>query len=182
MLKASRVSFPTDTYVEFSGTAEAQAQSRRDLSVNSLLTALGIVLLLSVVMRNQRNLLLVLLNLPLALVGGVLVALLTGASLSLGSLVGFVTLFGITLRNSIMLISHELGVGHCSPWRFRTPRTNLDDGFGHETRPFTPSHRQRRPRTRNRGADGHGNSWRTRDLDFAKPACPTYARLALRKI
>jgi predicted exporter len=137
MLKASRVSFPTDTYVEFSGTAEAQAQSRRDLLVNSLLAALGIVLLLSVVMRNQRNLLLVLLNLPLALVGGVLVALLTGASLSLGSLVGFVTLFGITLRNSIMLISHELGVGHRSPWRFRTPRTNLDDGFGHETRPFT---------------------------------------------
>jgi CzcA family heavy metal efflux pump len=100
------LSFPTDTYVEFSGTAEAQAQSRRDLLVNSLLAALGIVLLLSVVMRNYRNLLLVLLNLPLALVGGVLVALLTGASLSLGSLVGFVTLFGITLRNSIMLVSH----------------------------------------------------------------------------
>jgi CzcA family heavy metal efflux pump len=104
--RITRLSFPTDTYVEFSGTAEAQAQSRRDLLVNSLLAALGIVLLLSVVMRNYRNLLLVLLNLPLALVGGVLVALLTGASLSLGSLVGFVTLFGITLRNSIMLISH----------------------------------------------------------------------------
>jgi Cu/Ag efflux pump CusA len=73
------LSFPADTYVEFSGTAEAQAQSRRDLLVNSLLAALGIVLLLSVVMGNYRNLLLVLLNLPLALVGGVLVALLTGA-------------------------------------------------------------------------------------------------------
>jgi CzcA family heavy metal efflux pump len=104
--RITRLSFPADAYVEFSGTAEAQAQSRRDLLVNSLLAALGIVLLLSVVMSNYRNLLLVLLNLPLALVGGVLIALLTGGNLSLGSLVGFVTLFGITLRNSIMLISH----------------------------------------------------------------------------
>ncbi|HEX4783017.1 MAG TPA: efflux RND transporter permease subunit [Candidatus Sulfotelmatobacter sp.] len=104
--RISQMSFPSDTYVEFSGTAAAQAQSRRDLLVNSLLAGLGIVLLLSVVMGNYRNLLLVLANLPFALVGGVLAALLTGGNLSLGSLVGFVTLFGITLRNSIMLISH----------------------------------------------------------------------------
>jgi CzcA family heavy metal efflux pump len=101
-----QLSLPPDTYVEFSGTAAAQAQSRRDLLVNSLLAGLGIVLLLSIVMGNYRNLLLVLANLPFALVGGVLAALLTGGNLSLGSLVGFVTLFGITLRNSIMLISH----------------------------------------------------------------------------
>ncbi len=101
-----QLSLPPDTYVEFSGTAAAQAQSRRDLLVNSLLAGLGIVLLLSMVMGNYRNLLLVLANLPFALVGGVLAALLTGGNLSLGSLVGFVTLFGITLRNSIMLISH----------------------------------------------------------------------------
>jgi Cu/Ag efflux pump CusA len=104
--RLSRLSLPPDTYVEFSGTAAAQAQSRRDLLVNSLLAGLGIVLLLSVVMGNYRNLLLVLANLPFALVGGVLAALLTGGNLSLGSLVGFVTLFGISLRNSIMLISH----------------------------------------------------------------------------
>ena len=104
--RISQLSLPAGTYVEFSGTAAAQAQSRRDLLVDSLLAGLGIILLLSVVMRNYRNLLLVLANLPFALVGGVLAALLTGGNLSLGSLVGFVTLFGITLRNSIMLISH----------------------------------------------------------------------------
>jgi Cu/Ag efflux pump CusA len=57
-------------------------------------------------MGSFHNLLLVLANLPFALVGGVLAALATGGLLSIGSLVGFVTLFGITLRNSIMMISH----------------------------------------------------------------------------
>jgi CzcA family heavy metal efflux pump len=104
--RIASIKFPAGTYVGFSGTAAAQAQSLHDLTVNSLLAGLGIILLLSVVMGNARNLLLVLVNLPFALVGGVLAASLTGGDLSLGSLVGFVTLFGITLRNSIMLISH----------------------------------------------------------------------------
>ena len=62
--------------------------------------------------RSGRNLLLLLLNLPLALLGGVLSVAVAGAlrgeapSLSLGSLVGFVTLFGVTTRNAIMMISH----------------------------------------------------------------------------
>jgi Cu/Ag efflux pump CusA len=64
------------------------------------------VLLLSIVLTNRRNLLLVLANLPFALVGGVLAVFAGGGMLSLGAMVGFVTLFGITLRNSIMLISH----------------------------------------------------------------------------
>jgi len=104
--RISSIKFPTGTYVSFAGTAAAQAQSLHELIVNSLLAGLGIILLLSVVMGNGRNLLLVLVNLPFALVGGVIAAGLTGGDLSLGSLVGFVTLFGITLRNSIMLISH----------------------------------------------------------------------------
>ena len=100
------LSLAPGTYVEFAGTAAAQAQSYQDLLVHSLLAGLGIVLLLAVVMGNYRNLLLVLANLPFALMGGVLAAWVTGGNVSLGSMVGFVTLFGITLRNSIMMISH----------------------------------------------------------------------------
>jgi Cu/Ag efflux pump CusA len=66
----------------------------------------SIVLLLAVVLRRGRTLLLVLANVPFALVGGVLAVFATGGLLSLGSLVGFVTLFGITIRNSILLVSH----------------------------------------------------------------------------
>ena len=104
--RVGKLSLPPGSYVEFTGTAAAQAQSRRDLLVHSLLAGLGIILLLSVVMGSYRNLLLVLANLPFALLGGVFAAFLSGGVLSIGSLVGFVTLFGITLRNSIMMISH----------------------------------------------------------------------------
>lgn len=102
----SAVSLPAGSYVEFTGTAAAQAQSRQDLLIHSLIAGIGIVLLLSIVMENYRNLLLVLVNLPFALVGGVLVVFAFGGGLSLGSLVGFVTIFGITLRNSMLMISH----------------------------------------------------------------------------
>src|SRR5262249_14228795 len=103
---ASEVALPPGAYVEFAGAAEAQARSRRDLLVNSLLAATGIVLLLSLVTGHWRNLTLVLINLPFAFVGGVFAVALTGGLLSLGSMVGFVTLLGITLRNSILMISH----------------------------------------------------------------------------
>ncbi len=102
----SAVALPPGNYVEFGGTAEAQAKSTRDILVHSAIAGVGIVLLLSLVLRNSRNLLLVFVNLPFALVGGVLAVLFSGGVLSIGSLVGFVTLFGITLRNSIMMLSH----------------------------------------------------------------------------
>jgi Cu/Ag efflux pump CusA len=80
--------------------------------LHSSIATVGILLLLTVVFHNWRNLLLVLVNVPFALVGGVLAVWLTSvfspgaSSLTIGSLVGFVTLFGITTRNSIMMISH----------------------------------------------------------------------------
>jgi len=93
-------------YLAFTGEAEAQSQSREDLIVHSLIATVGIFLMLYIAFGNLRNLLLTFINLPFALIGGVLAVMFTGGWISLGSLVGFVTLFGITLRNSIMLVSH----------------------------------------------------------------------------
>lgn len=102
----AKVKPPKGVYIGFAGAEEAQAQARRDLAFKALLAGAGIVILLSFVTRNWRNLLLVLANLPFALVGGLVAAFASGAVLSLGSLVGFVTLSGITLRNSMIMISH----------------------------------------------------------------------------
>jgi CzcA family heavy metal efflux pump len=103
---AAKVKLPPDTYIVYSGAAEGQAQAQTDLTLNGICAGIGIVLLLSVVTRNWRNLVVTLANLPFALVGGIVAVFFSGSVLSLGSLVGFVTLFGITLRNSMMMISH----------------------------------------------------------------------------
>ena len=100
------VQLSAGNYIEFTGEAEANAQSREDLIVHSLLAIVAIFLMLYIAFGRLRNLLLTFANLPFALIGGVLAALFTGGWISLGSLVGFVTLFGITLRNSIMMVSH----------------------------------------------------------------------------
>ena len=106
---ARRVKLPPTVYLQFAGAASGQRQARRELLVHSALAALGIMLLLSVAFRDARSVTLILVTTPFALVGGVLAVALTGATLSIGSLVGFVTLFGIVARNAILLIAH---LGH----------------------------------------------------------------------
>ena len=101
-----KVKFPAGVYTVFGGVSEARQQAQREILTYSIVAGVAIVLLLAITFHNVRNMLLVLANLPFALIGGVVGALLTGGNLSIGSLVGFVTLFGITTRNSIMLISH----------------------------------------------------------------------------
>ena len=98
--------WPPGMYPVFGGDAAAQSAATHQLLMHSALAAAGVVILLFLALRRMRAVTLVLLNLPFALVGGVLVVLLTGGVLTLGGLVGFVTLFGISVRNSIMLVSH----------------------------------------------------------------------------
>jgi len=93
-------------YLEFSGAAEANKQSRDTLILQSFFAAFAVFLMLYIAFGRLRNLLLTFANLPFALIGGMIAVLFTGGWISLGSLVGFVTLFGITLRNSIMMVSH----------------------------------------------------------------------------
>jgi CzcA family heavy metal efflux pump len=103
---AAGVGLPGGIYAEVGGTGAAQREARRELLLNSLLAGAGIVMLLWLAFGESSRLALVLANLPFALVGGVLAVFATGGLLSLGSLVGFVTLFGIATRNAVMLVSH----------------------------------------------------------------------------
>ena len=76
------------------------------LSMLSLLAIAAIFLILFLEFRSPRTALLVMVNLPLAVVGGILAVLVTGRVVSIASLVGFVTLFGIATRNGILLVAH----------------------------------------------------------------------------
>ena len=95
-----------DSYPEFTGAAIEQAQARNELILHSLLAGAGVLIFIYMAIGSVRNTLLALVNFPFALIGGVAAVLVTNATLSVGSIVGFVTLFGITVRNSIMLLSH----------------------------------------------------------------------------
>jgi CzcA family heavy metal efflux pump len=92
--------------VELLGEYQARLENQRQLLIFSLVALLGITALLFIDFQSLRLTLMALLTLPFALIGGVFAAALTGGSLSLGSLVGFITVLGIAARNGIMLISH----------------------------------------------------------------------------
>jgi copper/silver efflux system protein len=103
---ARQVALPPDYYVEYGGQFESAAQATRRIILLSLLSLAGILLLLFMEFRSVRQTLLVMVNLPLALVGGVFAVLLTGGVLNIATLVGFITLFGIAVRNGILMVSH----------------------------------------------------------------------------
>ncbi len=100
------IPFSEQSYPEFTGAAIEQAQARQDLILHSLLAGAGVLIFIYIAIGNMRHVWLTLANLPFALIGGVVAVVITGGTLSVGSIVGFITLFGITVRNCIMLLSH----------------------------------------------------------------------------
>jgi Cu/Ag efflux pump CusA len=102
----SKMNLPAGVYTSLVSLSEEQVNASKQLLVHSIIASIAIVILLSLVMHHQSQIWLVLTNAPLALVGGIIGLLLTGNSLSLGAVVGFVTLIGITLRNSVLMLSH----------------------------------------------------------------------------
>jgi Cu/Ag efflux pump CusA len=103
---AEAVSLPQGYYVEYGGQFESAEQATRQITLLSLLSLALILLLLYMEFRSVRQALLVMVNLPLALVGGVFAILLTDGVLNIATLVGFITLFGIAVRNGILMVSH----------------------------------------------------------------------------
>jgi Cu/Ag efflux pump CusA len=115
---AAHVRLPPNVYLRYGGTAPAQAAAARELVWHSGVALLLIVLLLALAFGRSRHVLLTLAALPSTLIGGVVAVALTGGTLSLGAMVGFVALFGMAARNTILLISHyeHLVTVEGQPW------------------------------------------------------------------
>ncbi|HSI74648.1 MAG TPA: efflux RND transporter permease subunit [Lunatimonas sp.] len=101
-----KIELPEGYHVEYGGQFEAEAEASKTLMATSLLSLLVIFLLLFQEFKSVKIAGIVLLNLPLALIGGVLSIYFTSGILSIPAIIGFITLFGIATRNGILLVSH----------------------------------------------------------------------------
>ncbi|RPJ80414.1 MAG: efflux RND transporter permease subunit, partial [Acidobacteria bacterium] len=100
------VTFPAGYRVEYGGQFESEASASRRLLWLGIAAIVGILLILTTALKSFRDSLIIMLNLPLALIGGVAGVFLSGGVMSVASLIGFITLFGIATRNGIMMVSH----------------------------------------------------------------------------
>ena len=102
----NNVNFPQGYFVEFGGQFESEQEATRIISLLSLVS-IGVIFLILYLQFGKLNYaLFILVNLPLALIGGVWAIYFTDGIISIASLVGFITLFGIATRNGILMISH----------------------------------------------------------------------------
>ncbi|MBI5507543.1 MAG: efflux RND transporter permease subunit [Deltaproteobacteria bacterium] len=103
---AREVKLPQGYYVVYGGQFESESDASQTIMFLGAFVIAGIFLLLFLAFRRVRTALLIMVNLPLALIGGVVAIFLGSGILSVASLVGFITLFGIATRNGIMMLSH----------------------------------------------------------------------------
>ena len=118
----SDVGLPPEYHVQYGGQFESGQEATRRITILSLFSIAAIFLILFRTFRSVRTALLLMVNLPLALAGGVLAVLFIGGTVNVATLVGFITLFGIAVRNGILLVSryrdlHEAGLSLASSIR-----------------------------------------------------------------
>ena len=101
-----QIKLPPGYSIEYGGQFESQQQANRTLLGFGVLALFGAVLLLYKVFGTFREALLVMCNLPLAMIGGIVALFLAGADMSVAAVIGFITLFGIATRNGIILVTH----------------------------------------------------------------------------
>lgn len=103
---SANVSFPQGYFVEYGGQFESEARASQIITLLSIVAILGIYLLLYLEFGSLKTALLVMVNLPLSLIGGILTVYFTSGVITIASLVGFITLFGIATRNGVLMVSH----------------------------------------------------------------------------
>ena len=104
--RIAALGLPAGVFVRFAGEAEAERQARLEIVAYSAFAVLAVVAILFLCFRRRSYPWLVVANLPFSLIGGILAIGVTGVGLSLGALVGLVTVFGISARNAILLLAH----------------------------------------------------------------------------
>jgi Cu/Ag efflux pump CusA len=102
---SAKIDLPEGYRIEYGGQFESEARASRLLSMASIFAIVMIFLLLFAEFRNVTLALIVLLNLPMAIIGGILIIQFTSGIISVASTIGFISLFGIATRNGILLIS-----------------------------------------------------------------------------
>ncbi len=102
---AEKITLPEGYRIEYGGQFEAEAEASKTLMATSLLSLLVIFLLLFQEFKDMKTASIILLNLPLALIGGVFSIWVTSGILSIPAIIGFITLFGVATRNGILLVS-----------------------------------------------------------------------------
>lgn len=105
---AAQVKLPEGYFLEYGGQFEAQQAATKTLSLLTVFSLVAIFFILLKALGDWHSALQVMINIPLALIGAILALLLTGGVFSIATLVGFISLVGITSRNGIMMISHYL--------------------------------------------------------------------------
>ncbi len=99
------IKLPKGYYIDYAGQYKARIEAAQTLLFSSLLSLILVIVLLRQGLPSWLSTILVLLNLPLSTIGGIIAVSLTGNELSIGSLIGFISLFGISTRNSLLLVS-----------------------------------------------------------------------------
>lgn len=100
-----KISLPEGYFLEFEGDYKQQKEANQKLFILSLIVLSVIYLLLSLAFKSIKIATIIMFNLPLALIGGVIAVVITSKVFSIASMVGFITLFGLSTRNSILLVN-----------------------------------------------------------------------------